>query len=80
MTYTPEPPPSDPVAVPGWVYRELLRIAAWLAEVEGRTLPVLHRPPRKPRVGMIVYADGTDWNPGAGEGLYVRTTGGWTKL
>jgi len=26
--------------------------------------------PPKPRVGMVVYADGTHWNPGSGEGVY----------
>lgn len=26
--------------------------------------------PPKPRQGMIVYADGTHWNPGSGEGVY----------
>lgn len=31
---------------------------------------ILHTPPEKPRHGLVVYADGTDWNPGSGEGLY----------
>lgn len=31
---------------------------------------VLHAPPEKPRHGLVVYADGTNWNPGSGEGLY----------
>lgn len=26
--------------------------------------------PTKPRAGMLVYADGTSWNPGSGEGVY----------
>lgn len=40
-----------------------------------------HRAPSKPRVGMIAYADGTDWNPGGtGEGVYVFKSGGWSKL
>lgn len=30
--------------------------------------------------GMIVYADGTLWNPGSGEGFYGRENGAWVKL
>lgn len=30
--------------------------------------------------GMIVYADGTSWNPGSGEGFYGRVNGAWVKL
>lgn len=26
--------------------------------------------PAKPRTGVIVYADGVNWDPGSGEGLY----------
>lgn len=35
-------------------------------------LQVLHVAPSKLRAGMIVYADGVDWNPGSGEGVYRR--------
>lgn len=34
----------------------------------------------KPRVGTVLYADGTDWDPGSGEGLYVYKSGGWTFI
>ena len=40
----------------------------------------LHEEPHKPRLGLLVYADGTDWNPGSGEGLYVYKSGGWTFI
>lgn len=30
--------------------------------------------------GTIAYADGTIWNPGAGEGVYARYGGVWNKL
>lgn len=55
------------------------------------TLRVLHAAPSKVFAGMLVNADGTDWNPGSGAGLYLRneantawsfagpkTTGTWT--
>lgn len=34
-------------------------------------LQVLFVAPAKPRQGMVVFADGTHWNPGSGEGVYV---------
>lgn len=36
--------------------------------------------PSKPRDGMLVYADGVNWNPGAGAGIYARQAGAWVKL
>lgn len=36
--------------------------------------------PLKPREGMIYGADGTNWNPGDGQGVYVYYGGSWTKL
>jgi hypothetical protein len=36
--------------------------------------------PDKPREGMIRFADGTSWNPGAGLGLYQYQGGAWVNL
>jgi len=33
----------------------------------------------KPRSGMIIYADGSDYDPGSGQGLYYFTTQ-WIKV
>lgn len=35
-----------------------------------------------PRIfeGMVVYADGTSWNPGSGEGLYRYDGSSWNFL
>lgn len=30
--------------------------------------------------GVMVYADGTSWNPGSGEGLYAYYNAAWNKL
>ena len=40
----------------------------------------LNAEPAKPRDGMVVYADGTNWDPGSGEGFYGRENGAWVKL
>ncbi len=34
---------------------------------------ILHREPDDLRPGRVVYVDGTDFDPGSGEGLYRRT-------
>ena len=36
--------------------------------------------PDKPRTGDIRYADGTDWNPGSGEGIYFYNGTAWVNL
>ena len=32
------------------------------------------------RDGMVVYADGTDWDPGSGEGIYAYYGAAWNHL
>lgn len=36
--------------------------------------------PTRPREGMIRFADGTDWDPGSGRGLYQYVSTAWVKL
>jgi len=36
--------------------------------------------PLSPPDGMVVYADGTVWNPGAGEGAYIYYGAAWNLL
>ncbi len=44
-------------------------------------LSMSYKPPEKPRDGMILLADGTEWNPtGEGVGFYGYYSGGWRKL
>lgn len=76
--YTPGNLPSD---APAYLRRELQAIAIEAgAPVPRLRLDVLHSEPSKPRDGDLVMADGTNWNPGAGAGVYARTAGAWVKL
>jgi hypothetical protein len=43
-------------------------------------LPVLNAPPSKLKDPMVAVADGTNWNPGSGAGIYAYLSGGWVKL
>jgi hypothetical protein len=36
------------------------------------SMQVLHAAPNRTVAGMVVIADGTDWDPGSGEGMYRR--------
>lgn len=60
---------------------EFQRVAEALAETTSVELRPTGTEPQRPRAGMIVYADGTNWDPGAGEGIYIYTEAGqWAKL
>lgn len=52
--------------------RELLAIQQAAGDQDVLNLPVSHRAPDKTFPGQFVYADGSDWNPGSGQGVYVR--------
>lgn len=64
---------------PAQEFEELERV---LAEP---TLPLLiletrNAAPGKLQDGMIAKADGVNWNPGAGAGVYVYRGGAWNLL
>lgn len=86
MSYQPTDPPN--VSNP-----ELQRLASWLANelrlisaaiqnpvFERVTLKQLNVAPKKRQDGAIEYADGTNWNPGAGKGIYWDDGTTRTKL
>lgn len=80
--YTPNNPPTNASLddVIQWVKGELEKIASASTETAVLKLEVLHVAPKKPREGMLAFADGSDWNPGSGRGPYANISGTWTKL
>ena len=77
------PPIADEEAqtLGSYVDDQLGKIMQSLTEQTEVELRPSFRAPDKPREGMIVYADGVKWNPGAGKGAYVyKGTGGWVLL
>lgn len=60
--------------------RELDRLAAISQIALLRQVEFLHSEPGKPREGMVSGADGTDWNPGSGKGIYIYIDGAWELL
>jgi hypothetical protein len=81
-SYQPIPPLPDDVKQPAqYTYSELLDLAQALSEAQPFVLlQVLNVAPDKPRDGMVVLADGTNWNPGSGAGFYGRSGGAWVKF
>lgn len=78
MNYQPTPPPNEFRALTEYIARELRRIADSMGTTA--QLDVLHAEPPLAVDGMMVYADGTDWDPGSGAGFYGRESGAWVKL
>lgn len=78
MAYTPTFPGED--ITPQWLYEELSRIASNMVKPAGLQFDVLRAEPLKPQDGQLAFADGTDWNPGGGAGLYQYVSGAWAKL
>ena len=76
MTYTPGRVPDPDVQV------ELEQVALELERPEPAyvTLTQWNAAPAKPVDGMIAYADGTNWDPGSGQGLYAYYGSAWNYL
>jgi hypothetical protein len=81
MSYQPRPiPAADGMAE--FLQSELAAIAQAMNEAEAYsiTLAELHVEPARRFNGLTVLADGTDWNPGSGAGVYTFYGAAWHKL
>lgn len=87
----PQPPDQVPLEVREWMRRVVAQMTFFMNDVanlynEGRfdhlRMTEVEQEPSAASIfdGMVVYADGTSWNPGSGEGLYERRAGAWQKL
>lgn len=74
------PPPSSDDQLVRYLADEFRRIEIALGLLYEGKQTILYDPPARPQDGMLVYADGTSWNPGSGRGLYERVGGVWSKL
>lgn len=75
-------PPSDYAALIVWLNDELSRVARESTEpsVTGMRFKTLNVVPPRVYEGLTVLADGTNWNPGAGQGVYTYYGAAWHKL
>lgn len=81
MAYQRRMPPTDPAKVPEYLRQELERLQFELNNAqEALRVVQANVSPDKPRNGEIRWADGTNWNPGLGEGLYWRADENWVRV
>jgi hypothetical protein len=79
-TAIPSPPPNYPD-----LYKILSAVKENIELINGDRaagidcvqLRISSAPPTNVRDGMVAYADGGNWNPGSGRGLYIHTNGAW---
>lgn len=83
--YTTLPPaPASVVGAEGraivtWVGQAFESLTKRLNAPNESRYDTIHLEPEKPREGQVVYADGTNWNPGQGSGLYTFNGTSWDK-
>lgn len=63
-----------------YIHQELSKIQEATSETTVLELRPIHVEPVRKREGMIVYADGTDWNPGSGAGVYYYNGASWVAM
>lgn len=81
MAYRPPNVPPDPAQLPGFLRQELQQISKSIAApVFVLALATSNKPPDRLRDGDTVLADGTNWNPGSGQGVYTYYGATWHKL
>jgi hypothetical protein len=82
MSFLPSSTSATTVAdLRSWISNELVRVSnAFTTSSQTTTLLVLTAAPAKPQIGQVIFADGTNWNPGSGRGLYYYDSGGWVHI
>lgn len=81
MAYIPDILPYDIKLFPKYLNNELLKIEeSLISQKDLLSLSTTNVAPSKVDDGDIRFADGTDWNPGAGAGIYAYYSGAWNKL
>lgn len=78
--YAPNIPPTDASEMGRFLYEELQRIQAAINALAAGHIDKVYSAPAKPRDGDIRYADGTNWNPGSGQGVYYYNGSIWKLL
>jgi len=80
--YQPSPLPINQENLGLYLTTELKKLGDILFNQATFRLERTHTAPTRPRGGDIRYADGTNWDPGSGEGIYFykESTSAWVQL
>lgn len=77
--WVPNAPPAESIEG-AYLFEELKRLSDVLFNIGNLRLDITYVEPDKFRDGDIRYADGTEWNPGSGVGVYIYISNSWVKL
>jgi len=66
--------------VSDWAYDEFKNVEQGFMDLDRVRMATAFVEPTKKRDGDIVFADGTEWDPGDGQGAYIYYGGAWHKL
>lgn len=80
MQYEPSLVPENPEDLPRFLREELAKIAAAGGLGLAASVEFLPAAPGKPREGALYGADGTNWDPGSGQGVYCYYAAAWHFL
>lgn len=80
VLYSPNDPPADPQQLQRFLREELAKISVAVNRVADGYDSVTYVEPDKPRDGMRRNADGVQWDPGSGKGLYRFDGVAWNFL
>jgi len=78
--YVPDSIPDDSKELKKHLTKEFERISAVITALATGHINKTHVAPTKPRDGDIRLADGTNFNPGGGQGVYAYYNSTWNKL
>ncbi len=70
---------SDNVII-NYVVEELEQVESQASIHDFIHLQEFNAVPLRPRTGLTVLADGTNWDPGSGQGVYTYYGATWNKL
>ncbi len=81
MVYRPGTPRSEELKdLSNYVREEYDKIATNFSLFDFAIFKELQEEPKRLIPGLVVLADGTNWNPGSGQGLYIYYGSSWHKL
>lgn len=72
--------PLDPENIPSFLIDFVQRVDDFMQDFNASFYSKTHVEPIRPQDLDIAYADGSDWNPGSGAGLYQFRSDVWTAL
>ncbi len=78
--FTTQEPPADPAQLQRYLQDLEQRIFIAVTALAAGHLDKLNAAPEKPREGDIRFADGTNWNPGSGKGIYAYSGAAWVLI